>query len=1133
MKSRTLIIIALFCLLLPFLIDPSFIISTNAMQDSPNSFNSITPHTGSIPIPEGFPVIPNPDYSGVGTARSTHEIANRTGGNQDILLYYDSSSQTPNNDSASVVLPPGWTGYQLDFSIFDLYENRSWLQNPSFDGNSDYWAWGYANPGWPNTFPSANNQWISGGPDGNGYVRVQENGYWRDHDPDPNVSSYYYDYDENDRAYWRQTYSINRSDLAWAAIKMDFRIDSAWNENALFNVYIRINGSHVWAQGFQAVGDDNWHNTGLININTALFDIPTSAIEVEVGIISTMTVGYSSNSWIRGEFDNIELYTKTKVYPTEINLKMNGISVPNNPSRGDATLTQIPSSVWTNTPVIAQLNWTPTPIPPVPDLDIRVTGVVDLILYANKTGITLYSQSPTAIGVQFDTSGGQNVTWSFYYQLALPTQYWNDVFNFTIPVDWEVVFVSEPQLPLINVLGQCQGGAFGDGYLSIPTTDITVSPDGYWYIEAESHNYVDSAELQIDDGSWTPTSAIRAGNTTRVVAQILDGLNIPPVGVTTTQANVSIYQPDGGLWYSELVTPTAAGWVYSTSFNNDGWNTTGGTYTISVSWDNSTEAGEYSSTYTMDHSTTLIPREPLIESFLEDQPLFPKVRYEDSDSHAWLEPPATITGNWTTGTITFNYVSGTGYWEAEINAQDPGTVGQYWIKVDASKSYYDSASCIIIIDLVSETKVETPQSGGVEVPWRGNTTINVRYSQIVGDVGITNAEVTVNWTAGFYEVTEGADGWYNVEINSTGPGAIGSYLLNITLYKERYQRQQVRIALFVTPMTLVVTSTVSEPVNVVYGEQFWVEVYVENFLGEPFNTANVTFSWIGGSTYNDTGVNALYGVWLNSSLGNIGVHYLTAYVTGPNAVPEIQYILINVEQIGSILDTVPPGEYYLTYIVGESFPLPVNYTTQYGDGVELANVTYSVGHLNGIYNEVGGGIYNVTVDTTGLVAGSYTIYVTASSVNVDSQSRAVSLILTLSPAALEPESGVLNVYWGDDFKVNVFYRNLVNDSGITNADVYYFWGNLTGTLLPNVTKGIGWYYIDLPSDIFAAGAIYDVTLTCQKPSFQFSLTTVTINILSVPADFTLVRVQTIYSLNGQNITTELDLANWEVPRGER
>lgn len=1099
--------------MLPFLSQPAIPTAIDAV----NAPTSYTPtFSSSPPLPESSPLPPSPDYSGLGTARSVHEVANRTDANQAILLFYDSGTQTAGTDSANVVLPPGWTGYQLDFWVDDLYENRTWALNPSFNGGTTYWTSGYDDLGGTNTFAQT---WQSGGPDGNGYVRVQEDGRW---------DGSYYRYDNNDRTWWTQTYTVPRSDIEWVGIKLDYRVDSAWGSNALFNVYIRINGTQVWAKGFQSVGDTNWHNSDFLELDSGLFDIPNSAIELEIGMFSTMSVGYSSNNWMRVEFDNVWLYMKTKVYPTEINLQMNGLAVENQVSRGSGFVRQIPTSVWTTSPVVSNLVWAPTTNPPDPDLDIAVTGVCDLNLFANKTASTLYAQSPSAIGVGFMASNGQNTTWTFFYQLALPSQYWNDVFNFTIPSDWNITFVSEPQLPTINKVGLCFGGNLGDGYISIPATDITVSPDGYWMIQAESHNYVDAAELQIFDGGWTPTSSIRAGNTTRVAARILDGTDTPPVGITGTEANVSIFEPGGGLWYSELVTPNAQGWVYTSSFYHDGWNTTGGTYNIFVNWDNATEAGEFWLSYTMEHSTSLTPREPLIEAFLENQPLYPKVRYEDSDSHSWLEPPATVVGNWTTGTITFHYVSGTGYYEAEINAQDPGTVGQFWIRVNASKNHYDDASCFILIDIVSETDVESPQVGGVEVPWRGNTTVAVHYTQKIGG-GVLGATIACNWTSGFYTITEGTDGWYYIELNSSGPGAIGTYMMNVTLYKERYQRQQIRIPVFVTPMTLIITTTVGEPVNVTYGEQFWVEVYVENFLGEPFDEANVSFSWTGGTLYNNTGVNAYFGVWLNSSKGSIGIHYLTVYVTGPNVIPSVKAILIHVKQIGSILDTVPTGEYSLTFIQGETFRISVNYSTIYGDPVELATVTYLVGTLSGSFIEIGNGIYNVTIDTTTLVAGSYTIYVTASSPNVDSQSRAISLILTLIPAEIVPETAIYNIYWGDAFTITVFFRNLSNDSAILGASIEYSWGPFSGTLVANGTPG--WYTSTLPSTGFAAGSVYVATLTANEPHFQFVVTTVTVFINPRPTDLDLVAANMYFP--DTDAVTLLNISEpWTVPRSD-
>ncbi|MFX1564228.1 MAG: hypothetical protein ACFFDP_13075, partial [Promethearchaeota archaeon] len=237
MKSRYFACLILLVILLPFMINPSveippLISSTQSAADSDNAnYNDFSARSG------GMPTVPAPDYTGIGSTRPVHEVANRTDSNQDIFLYYNSTSQIPYNDSGSVVLPPGWTGYHLDFSINQLFENRCWVLNPSYNGNTDNWTSGeYDVVGYDNTFSQS---WeTSGGADGNGYVRVQENGV---------LSGSYYRYDNNDRTWWRQTYSVNRSDISWVAIKMDYRINSAWGSNALFNVYIRINGSQVWA----------------------------------------------------------------------------------------------------------------------------------------------------------------------------------------------------------------------------------------------------------------------------------------------------------------------------------------------------------------------------------------------------------------------------------------------------------------------------------------------------------------------------------------------------------------------------------------------------------------------------------------------------------------------------------------------------------------------------------------------------------------------------------------------------------------------------------------------------------------------------------------------------------------------
>ncbi|MFW9830513.1 MAG: hypothetical protein ACFFD8_01880, partial [Candidatus Thorarchaeota archaeon] len=333
----------------------------------------------------------------------------------------------------------------------------------------------------------------------------------------------------------------------------------------------------------------------------------------------------------------------------------------------------------------------------------------------------------------------------------------------------------------------------------------------------------------------------------------------------------------------------------------------------------------------------------------------------------------------------------------------------------------------------------------------------------------------------------------------------------------------------INPLPLDLTVTVADPIEITYGENFWVEIYVETIFGDPLTDATVTFSWVGGSAINSSGPGGYYGTWFLSSSGTIGVHYVTAFVNRTNCAQSFASIVVNVMQIPSFLDTVPSGRYSLNFTIGTSFSLPVNYTTQFGAPVLSALVTYSVGTLSGNFIEVGGGIYNVTIDTTGLIAGSYTIYVTASSPNVDSQSRAISLVLTLLPAALEPETTTYVVYWGLDFTINIYFRNLFNDTPVTGASIEYFWGPYTGNLAANGTDG--WYTITLPSTAFAAGSVYTATFAANQPSFEFVVSSATIYIEARPTQLELVDAMMYFPQTGD--ITWLNISEpWTVPRSD-
>jgi hypothetical protein len=118
-------------------------------------------------------------------------------------------------------------------------------------------------------------------------------------------------------------------------------------------------------------------------------------------------------------------------------------------------------------------------------------------------------------------------------------------------------------------------------------------------------------------------------------------------------------------------------------------------------------------------------------------------------------------------------------------------------------------------------------------------------------------------------------------------------------------------------------------------------------------------------------------------------------------------------------------------------PEPVNLT--------IAGTTYVMIHL-------GGGIYNITVPTTGFVAGEYTIRVRCSLLNHESrqkdfQIRIYKVAAKLS-ASLDPQLAVN----GQMISVEADYRVLSDNTVISIGTITYSWIGGTGTLTWNATS---------------------------------------------------------------------------------
>lgn len=463
----------------------------------------------------------------------------------------------------------------------------------------------------------------------------------------------------------------------------------------------------------------------------------------------------------------------------------------------------------------------------------------------------------------------------------------------------------------------------------------------------------------------------------------------------------------------------------------------------------------------------------------------------------------------------------------------PG-LGSYLFSIDitwppSASPHYESQETTVRAS-VRAIRTDLNYTSPTNVYWSQNTSVPLFYNDTDhGNLAVTGATVTV--TLNGVPLVNGVNmtitGRYLLTI-FTYTTDVGLQTVTIIASRTLYESRTIVIAFYVNPLPLTVTPTVADPIELTWGGNFWVEVYVETVLGAPLVGAKVTFSWTGGTALNTTGPGGYYGVWFDTRLANVGVHYVTILVNKTNHAITTTSITLSVLRVGSRINTVPPDVYNRQAIVGQDVTITVKYTTYPGgDNVTGANVTYVLATLSGQFVAVTPGIYQVSIDTSGLGPGLYTIYVSASSTNVDSKAVNIALVLTLIPSSLEPTTSVVNVYYGDNFTLRVYYNDTFNNIPIDGATITYFWETLIGTLQPTGTPG--WYNISLRSDIATIG-VYELRLFVDHEGYQSAAVFVTINLLAQPTRLTVIQVTAHYEPKG--FVKVLTTTPWEIPQGD-
>ncbi|MBN2230118.1 MAG: hypothetical protein JW779_11070 [Candidatus Thorarchaeota archaeon] len=673
----------------------------------------------------------------------------------------------------------GWEAYEARVAISSLTENRTWITNPGFEGGYTGWTRvATSNAGYSTVSAS----WIDDGHGtGNDCVEVDINS-------DSTSEPFYYD--QGDDAWYQQVATVNRGTVVWAALRMNFWADTVddthYGMTGSFRLYANIEGTDIWRRVFSDIGaEETWYDTGLLTVNPSVFGLPgDTSITTRIGMLSLATVGYAPNIHPKARFDNIVLYMKTLVNPSEINLQMNGLSISNSGTRGICSITQTPGTPWTTSPVTLTFTWTPVPTTPNPNSEIRIDFNINVNMFARHYDLdSLYEISPTSFGERFTIQNGTNAEFTSYFRANIPTGYANRYFfNETIPIDRDVYFVAQPLAPTTNLTSGWNGGDPGDGFLNVSTYLITTEPGryGYWRILSRSPNMISDVQLWDPNSSmWTRDADLRAGDISRVLVNVGSQY-------AGSLVNITLYKPDGSVWQTFSTTVNSTGYATTSSFTLSGATAPAGSWMVQATTSNVGAGGEWTSVglfkrpFTITHESTINLQYPtdaigtMITNVTYGDLLLIILEVEDIDSSV-LVPGGTLTLDWSFGIDTFDD-NGNGQYTKVIDTSELPGKGQYTMDLDWVHPSFDPSNTALTININYAATLTSPDYPGISGPVGDDQSFTTRFANVNG-TGITTANLWCNWSNPYTVVPLGL-GNYEFQLDMTGI-PIGEYPIEV------------------------------------------------------------------------------------------------------------------------------------------------------------------------------------------------------------------------------------------------------------------------------------------------------------------------------------------------------------------
>ncbi len=780
-----------------------------------------------------------------------------------------------------------------------------------------------------------------------------------------------------------QEFTIDSGPFVEAYLSFDYYCQYALPTNDHY-IYVKINNEKIFSKGMldiSELGKQKWLSSGKLYTDswdntTNIFKGDLKNFNISVGFIIGSGYTYTSGWAIEDGFtnivwfDNISLVVTTKTNATQpgVDLTINSQTLQDCSDWGSSN--QTINQIWDTDPITLTINTTS----PHLEFDLNTT------VYGYHNVKSKINQQTTE-GVLYDILENGTIYWKYYHNLYIPNQYADIEFDINKPNDWEIISVLDPTLQEIPF----EDGKVGDILLKI-NRSYAIFP-GWWTFKATSPNFLSQSNTKLlKQGEWTHTSFV-TGESTRIKTQVNYSGRIP-INIELTEVNLTIFDPDGNQWYSEVNSPLSNGTVFFSEVTFSALNTTGGQFDYTLFWTNGTALGGVKSNFIVNHKSQIKLLKPddakidlITEGFVGD--IIPiRVILTDPENNLSISE-ATVFYNWTGGS-TLNFTEAAiGVYETILDTTDLASKGLYEILIGSSKLGFIESNLTLKINLGEETNLQRLESE-YNIELHANSTIKFKFTDFSSN-GIDGATVNISISdPSHYSIENLGNGVYDIEFSTLYIDDIGIYQINFSFSAAEYEPQYYVYQFQIIEQSVnlsVYLNTLNIQDNSLHEVTFFdilnISAKAMSNIDEVYISGG-NFTWISESY--EKNLTEFFNFWYNTSIEcspdffSSGINFIYLRFEHPNYRTQTFGFEILIDRIEFEVDIVDHEDSNPTIKaeIGGSLVLQIELLDiETSLPIENASVLYEWTYGVGELEEISPGIYQLTVSLPENLQGNF------------------------------------------------------------------------------------------------------------------------------------------------------------------